>query len=381
MEKYAVLIADADEDLSAVFELMLEDDFSLTMVNDGQKAISALQTAPFHLVILDIPLPVKSGFEVLEFVRTMSPSDRPGVIALSEDMSDNSIKKAYSLGAGDYIGKPFNVVAFHQRLMRLARDVNKIKSLQQDDDSKRSLAETAMKQASAYGSGLELLARLNQCHTIEDFMDRLTAGLQSQGYHCAVEFRFKDTRYHFDVDTRTCSDNEIKVFQLLHDKGRIYHFGKRTIFNEENSSILVKNMPTEGTMSYDAAIDLFAKLVPAVGSRFIALKHLKTMDETRGSLNSSMNLVSEALSEMEQQRRQKLDEVASAIGLSFHELDLTEKQENFFLQLMEKKLKPDEKNDKFSEIVALLNSCAERLSVDVPVDTPTDVSDDDIELF
>ncbi|WP_100641849.1 response regulator [Alteromonas facilis] len=386
MAKHKVLIAEDDSDLLAVLELMLEEDFDLALVDDGEKAIAAIEQNHFHFILVDIHLPKKSGLDICAYVQTLPANDRPSILVLSGDQSDETIKKAYSLGAGDYIGKPFNVVSFHQRLMRLSRDINQIQALQQKDSSVRNLAEMAMTQASAYGSGLELLARLNRANTIDAFMETLVQGLLAQGYHCAVEFRTDTENYNYDADTKECSENEKKVFQLLHNHGRIYNFGKRAIFNENNSSILVKNMPTEGTNSYDAAIDLFAKLVPALGTRFTALMNIQTMNQTRKSLNETIDMVSKAIEAMEIERRENLESIATSISLSFHQLEMTDEQEDYFIQLIEQKLENNQANETFSEVVTLLKRCAENLADDGVVeqeetDSTSEVTDDDIELF
>lgn len=385
MSKYNLLIAEDDEDLLSLFELMLDEQFALTTTTDGGQAIDEIKKKNFHIVIVDVHIRTKSGLEVCQFIQTLEPDNRPSVIVLSSDLSDETIKKYFSLGATDFIGKPFNVVAFHERLMRLSRDIVQIKALRADDDRRRSLADAAMKQASAYGSGLELLARLNKCRNIESLMEKVTFGLLAQGYHCAVEFRSDNATFNFDVDTRECKDNEKKVFQLLHDKGRIFHFGKRTIFNESNASLLVKNMPTEGTMSFDAAIDLFAKLVPALGSRFAALLNIQTMLSSRQQLNDTVEAVKKTIELMERERKENLDEVAAIIGVSFHELEMTETQERFFLDLIEKKLSSNDTNERFGKVIELLEKTAESLNSDELNDDDEeqidDDFDDDMELF
>lgn len=385
MSKYNLLIAEDDEDLLTVFELMLDEHFALTTTTDGAKAIDEIKKKNFHIVIVDVHMPTKSGHDVCEFIQTLEPERRPSVVVLSGDLADETIQKSFSLGATDFIGKPFNVVAFHERLMRLSRDIVQIKALRRDDDRRRSLADTAMKQASAYGSGLALLARLNKCRNIESLMEKITFGLLAQGYHCAVEFRSETGIFNFDVDTRECNENEKKVFQLLHDKGRIFHFGKRTIFNESNASLLVKNMPTEGTMSYDATIDLFAKLVPALGSRFDALLNIQTMLSSREQLNDTIEAVKQTIELMERERKDNLEEIAATIGVSFHELEMTETQESFFLDLIEKKLSSDDTNERFGKVIELLVETAESLNSeelnDDDEEQVDDDFDDDMELF
>jgi len=382
VNKFKLLIAESDEDLLSVLELMLEDDFELTMTSTVSHAVELLGHNNYHIVIVSVHLKDQSGLAICEFAEELAPNHRPSIVVLSNDMSDEIIHRSFSLGATDFIGKPFNVVAFHERLMRLSRDIVQVKALRGEDNRRRSLADTAMKQAAAYGSGLDLLARLNTCRSVDSLMEKVVYGLLAQGYHCAVEFRSETETYNFDADTRSCSQNEKKVFQLLHDKGRIFTFGKRTIFNETNASLLVKNMPTEGTTSYDAAIDLLAKLVPALGSRFDALLNLQAMVSSREQLNDTIALISQTLQSIEQDRKDKLDAISAAIGVSFHELEMTEDQEKFFLDLIEKQLSADDPSDKFSEVLTLLTNVAERLSGEhLNEEEDDDFFDDDAELF
>jgi hypothetical protein len=143
-------------------------------------------------------------------------------------------------------------------------------------------------------------------------------------------------------------------------------------------------MPAEGTISYDAAIDLFAKLVPALNSRFIDLMHVQTLYETKDTLSNTMQMVTHTVAQLEEERQNHLQDIASTIGISFHELEMTEEQEHFFLNLIEKKLGQNSGKEKFNLIVSLLQSCIDRLSDEITVEADHEDEDDhndDIELF
>lgn len=381
--QYKILLAEDDTSILALLTKLFEHEFALVAVGNGQAAIDQINKHDFHLIIADMHLPEKSGLDICAHIQTMPADQQPSVMILSGDMSDDTVRNAYALGACDYIGKPINLVAFQQRVMSLSRDIIQINALNEEDSGKRSLAETVMKQASAYGSGLELLARLNQYQDPDKFMDKLASGLLAQGYHCAMEFRYKDTHYTFDVDTRTCSENELKVFELLRDKGRIYQFGKRTIFNETDASLLIKNMPTQGTISYDSAIDLLAKLIPALSSRFQSIMHLHTLLETKSVIHDMVEMITSAVNGLEQDRIKKLEDIALLISTSFHELELTETQENFFLDLVKTRLNDDDFASRFSDIIALLKACEDKIISDDELlsAAPEEDAGEDIELF
>jgi len=91
----------------------------LQVVTDGQEAISYLRgdgkyadrkTYPLpHLIVMDIKMPRKTGFEVLEWVKGNSkPLRRIPVVIVSSSDNPSDINRAYELGANAYMVKPVN---------------------------------------------------------------------------------------------------------------------------------------------------------------------------------------------------------------------------------------------------------------------------------
>ncbi len=80
--------------------------YEVTTVDDGLEAIETIESETFDLVILDLFMPKKSGFEVVEYMREELKNDTP-VLIISRSHLGESIEKAYTAGANDYIVKPF----------------------------------------------------------------------------------------------------------------------------------------------------------------------------------------------------------------------------------------------------------------------------------
>ena len=85
----------------------------LTAVSDGEKAIASLAGRPPHegrelprLVLLDLNLPARSGFEVLEWLRRDSGLPPLHVVVFSSSGRPEDREKARRLGASDYVLKP-----------------------------------------------------------------------------------------------------------------------------------------------------------------------------------------------------------------------------------------------------------------------------------
>jgi DNA-binding response OmpR family regulator len=81
--------------------------YEVTTVDDGQEAIDAIISEDYNLIILDLFMPKKSGFEVVEFIREELKSSVP-VLIISRNHLEETIQQAYTTGASDYIVKPFS---------------------------------------------------------------------------------------------------------------------------------------------------------------------------------------------------------------------------------------------------------------------------------
>lgn len=382
--KQTLLIADDEGQIRELLNELFQDDFSLCFAASGDEVLAALATPP-ALIILDMHLPGVSGLEICQTISSMDPISRPSVIAISGDTSDKLVKEAYELGVSDYIGKPFNLVTFHERVVRFANDVITIKALQKKDKEIATLAQTAMKQAASYGRALELVAKLNDCYSPQEIMQAVGQNFLGQDLKIAIQLRSESEMFSYDVDSITCSDVELQVFDVLKEHGRIYHFGRRSIFNDKHVSILFKNMPYEGTLSFDAVLDVAAKLILAVEARFMSLLEHQSLLATRDKLRSALDMLASGISNMETERRELIEQIAVKIGLSFHELDMTEEQEQFFVNLIDKEIRSKETSSHLSALQRLISDCVDEMILSEVKDkqekAEAEVTDSDIELF
>lgn len=382
--KHDVLIADDDDQLRSLLDMILKDSFQLQFAENAAQTLEKIAATQFQFILLDIHMPDQSGLDVCREIRKMQEDLKPQVVILSADSDDAIVKEAYELGVADYICKPFNVTALHERMLRLSRDLEKIDALKGRDDATQSMTESVMKQAAAYGNALELIAKLNHCHTPSELADTILRNLLNQDFHCAVQLRSEAELISKDVDDDKCSDIELQIFNVLKDKGRIYNFGKRCIFNDEHVSILVKNMPAEGTTTYDSFIDVAAKLVPAINARFKAICEHQSLVATQLQLNNALAMLSDGVEEMESEKRQLMENIEMKIGLSFHQLELDENQEAFFLNMVETEIRAREESNKLEKIQTMISDCVTSLTImedDEPAPKVTETVNDDIELF
>lgn len=361
--KNKILIADDEPALLSMMQTLLSPHFHITVAEDGEQAKHHIENKEFLFLILDIHLPKITGLELCKEILESKKSPKPHIVILSGDSSKETIRSAYALNVDDYIIKPITALAFLQRMQRLERDILDLTNLEDLRKQTLNMADTAMQQAAEYGNALELIARLNSISDPYNLGKEVALFLKSNGYYTAIQFRSEQSTINFDIDTNECSEVELKIFNVLHQHGRIYGFGRRAIFNDEHVSILVKNMPQEQSHAYGMLVDIAAKLVPAINSRFVSICSESAINNSVDNLSEAMEMIANGIKVMELEKREMIESVVAQISCSFHKLELTEEQEQYFINLIENQLYKKEISSEFINVQETLNKCFSTINI------------------
>ena len=106
-----ILVVDDDRDILAAIEGMLSDmGANVVTAGDGNTALTQAEEADPDVVVLDMMLPKRSGFLVMEKLkRGKKPTDRPRVIMITGNQGIRHKSYAESLGVSAYLNKPFRM--------------------------------------------------------------------------------------------------------------------------------------------------------------------------------------------------------------------------------------------------------------------------------
>lgn len=117
-EKPAILLVDDAMMNRMVLAGILGDDYRILEAGNGKQCLEMLRTkaGQISLVLLDINMPVMDGFEVLRTMNTNHTIEDVPVIMISSDDSEEAIRKAYELGASDYVNRPFDAKIVYRRV-------------------------------------------------------------------------------------------------------------------------------------------------------------------------------------------------------------------------------------------------------------------------
>lgn len=103
-----ILIAEDDVFYQKFYTTKLQEKgFEIVLAIDGEDAIQKISESIPDIILLDIIMPKKDGFEVLASIRSNAITQNIPVIIFSSLGQTNDIQKAINLGAKDYVNKSF----------------------------------------------------------------------------------------------------------------------------------------------------------------------------------------------------------------------------------------------------------------------------------
>jgi DNA-binding response OmpR family regulator len=104
-----ILIADDEPSIVAAVEFLLQrKGYEVHVARDGEEALRLVETCNPDLVLLDVMMPQKSGYEVCTRIRERAEWTHIKIIMLSARGRDAEVSKGLALGADVYVIKPFS---------------------------------------------------------------------------------------------------------------------------------------------------------------------------------------------------------------------------------------------------------------------------------
>ena len=117
---YSVLVADDEPNivLSLKF-LMSQAGFDVRVARNGEEALAAIAQAPPDLILLDVMMPKKDGYDVCQTIRNHPDWCGMKIVMLTAKGREVEREKGMALGADDYITKPFSTREVVERVTQL----------------------------------------------------------------------------------------------------------------------------------------------------------------------------------------------------------------------------------------------------------------------
>jgi DNA-binding response OmpR family regulator len=115
-----ILIADDEPNILISLEfLMKREGYEVHLARDGQEALDALRRERPRLVLLDVMMPKKTGFEVCQEVRNDDDIRSTLILMLTAKGRETDVVKGLALGADAYMTKPFSTRELVQKVREM----------------------------------------------------------------------------------------------------------------------------------------------------------------------------------------------------------------------------------------------------------------------
>jgi len=241
--KKHILIVD-DEPINILFLTeILEEHFYLTLVENGEDALTAANNNPPDLILLDIVMPGISGLKVCKTLKKNPEQSHIPVIFLSalDQLSDRMA--GYNAGGDYYITKPFSGLEVLTKIKIALNKQQALNEQKQQTENNMQMAMTLMSQNDETDHALHFLKDSFLTKNMDELGQLIldTCGC----YGLKVTVRTNTQPPVFFSHDHELKPIDQKILDILHNRKQLIYFGCRSLVNLDRISLLIKNMPID----------------------------------------------------------------------------------------------------------------------------------------
>ena len=214
LQKQRILVVDDDRQIARLVRQYLEQaGYAVLVAYDGETAVSILRHESLDLLLLDLGLPDKDGWDITRMVRSDDKLKTLPIIMLTARIDDSEKIIGLELGADDYIPKPFNAREVVARVRALLRRINmatstKSRILRVDG----LMLDVDRRELTVNGNAVELtpteyelmhvfMAHPNTTFDREELLER-TLGYAYEGMSRTLDTHIKNLRQKIEADPK-----------------------------------------------------------------------------------------------------------------------------------------------------------------------------------
>ncbi|EJF06540.1 diguanylate cyclase (GGDEF) domain-containing protein [Thiovulum sp. ES] len=211
-----ILIVD-DEVINIEFvSEVLSADYNIKIARNGKQAINVVKRHKIDLILLDVQMPEKNGYETAEEILSNPKNKNIPIIFLTSNKDNNALVRGFRVGAKDYITKPFNVDELK------ARTRNQIKTylLQKEIEEKQKFLDLLL---NAQSSMITLASSDSIHYANKSFLDFFGYSNFDDfyiKYNSLIDIFVKGTKY-FSVENLEEGESWINKLKLLNSEKRV----------------------------------------------------------------------------------------------------------------------------------------------------------------
>jgi len=316
---------------------ILQTQFQVQLASTIDEALALVLETDFRVMIYDVATCGPVSFAGLETLmeNTEVMGELP-LLFLSSSQSLADKLTAFELGVDDYLESE---TCLEEVCARVSKSIfHRIASAQLKDrlDVANATAYTAMSDNSDLGSNIQFLLGVNRCDNLDQLGQLLFSSLSRYGISCSLQMRGLYEIKNMEANGMA-KDLESQLLMQMKDAGRYIDFGRRSLINYGQASLLVRNMPEDDERRYGAIKDNTFALIQGIDARIKALdEHTKLLEEKEALKKLSVD-VKNVMTEIDNAYQvvmrtivNTVEVMAERIQEKIPVLALSEEQEMFF---------------------------------------------------
>lgn len=122
-KKKKILVVEDEPDIASNIQGRLElEGFEVDIASNGKQGVEKSRTGKFHLIILDVMMPIVDGYEACGLIRKDEKTKSTPILMLTALPHVQDAEKAFAVGANDFLNKPYTNERLLQKVKKLLGD-------------------------------------------------------------------------------------------------------------------------------------------------------------------------------------------------------------------------------------------------------------------
>lgn len=297
-ERRKVLIVDDDKTWQAFLSVALQENYNVVTALDGDIGLKLAAEWMPDVILLDIEMPIKNGYDVCTSLKSNPVLQDIPVIFLSAKSSLKEKITGFQLGADDYLVKPCETELLNLKVARSTTLYRQKKALDEKATDAQVLAFEAMNSSADLGRSLRFAERTYAMYSFDKLAEGLFQTMAEFGLDTSVMFITHAGPLFYAQNKYELSPLEKDMFLTIHQEGRFCDFGCRTFCNFTLVSLLIKNMPQSDPERYGRIKDTVPWILGATDGKVGALDVYTSLVEAHQLATNSAQLLHSTLSNL-----------------------------------------------------------------------------------
>ncbi|MGB3725038.1 MAG: response regulator [Glaciecola sp.] len=348
MDKHRILIVDDSPSELRILMELLKNDYAVFVSTSGVQAIEMVKTDPsIELVLLDVMMPVKNGYDTCKEMLEISPN-LPIVFVSSND-STEEILTGFDVGGVDYLTKPIDTSVVSRKVDVILSERSKIVELQSENENTSEMVMNVIVSAGHLGTVLGFLRAGLKIKTHEGLLNSLFDVFDSLNIDACVELR-TPKRSFTQSTSGTITPLELDLLARAGDmSGRFLERGTRYIVNFDTVSVIIKNMPVDDAMSLGDLRDNLMMIIEdtnGLNEKLCAEQEVNTVSASAGAdvsgdnkdvlldIASTLDMAANFQERQKSEMMNLVEDMSFKFEQCFFKLGLLEQQEEMLSEIV-----------------------------------------------